>query len=575
MMYEIEGMEGGLLEFVTSKADEKILFSSAVNNLQRLNLFDSYTGDLEHIIYETKYNFGSFNFIDNNKKVFFSIINSSEICSHFIYDLASEYVEEILISDTVTDGMCMENVYYYVDRNSSSDQNNVFKLDLNTGKIDQIYEGTSGVSSILNVSPYGESAIISQMYSSTTFKALFYHSENIIDLHSISKLSSIQSVDFLNEKECMILGREEKGSLCIFRYIYPDQITKLAEGIEDESYCVLYNSDLNKWVNVVRKGVVDKLYILGEDFKLEKVILDGFKGVIHDIQKVGKDYLVSTSSVKERKNIYRIRSSGKVEKITSFSLYESSIIPSIETFRSKDGTSIETLLYKNNEYDEAPVIIYLHGGPHAANRYQFSILPQILVSEGFHVMLPNFRGSTCYGELFEKEVYGDWSTKPSEDIKATINFARKLGLSQDKFILFGASYGGYLSLICAGKYPDLISGVISMGGPTDLEAFIKHVPSSWSSMMKEWFPSKNSRSMSPLHYIEQYSSSTLLIYGEDDIRVPYQAAVEFHDELIKKNIDSTFVKLSGTGHDFSIATSQISEACTSFLTEVIEKEQLN
>ena len=70
----------------------------------------------------------------------------------------------------------------------------------------------------------------------------------------------------------------------------------------------------------------------------------------------------------------------------------------------------------------APLIVFSHGGPHAATGYSFDFKKQFFAARGYFVLDTNFRSSTNYGEAFKWATWGAWGNKDGEDVVSGIDY---------------------------------------------------------------------------------------------------------------------------------------------------------
>ena len=116
---------------------------------------------------------------------------------------------------------------------------------------------------------------------------------------------------------------------------------------------------------------------------------------------------------------------------------------------------IEAVVYGDSAH-AARVVLALHGGPEAAWQLTYEPLFQRLVAEGIAVVAPNQRGSTGYGAAHRDAIRGAWGGPDLADI---LHLGRVLiaerGPGTSRPILYGGSYGAYLSLLASAAAPDL------------------------------------------------------------------------------------------------------------------------
>ncbi|HYN09247.1 MAG TPA: prolyl oligopeptidase family serine peptidase, partial [Vicinamibacterales bacterium] len=98
-------------------------------------------------------------------------------------------------------------------------------------------------------------------------------------------------------------------------------------------------------------------------------------------------------------------------------------------WKSYDGTPIEGWLTHPYGYDRArgpyPLIVFSHGGPHAATGYSFDFKKQFFAANGYFVLDTNFRSSTGYGDAFKWATWGAWGDKDGQDVMSGVDAAIK------------------------------------------------------------------------------------------------------------------------------------------------------
>ena len=235
----------------------------------------------------------------------------------------------------------------------------------------------------------------------------------------------------------------------------------------------------------------------------------------------------------------------------------------------------EELGYKG----QRPVIYYIHGGPQGQERPDFSwfSMPiiQFLTLNGFAVFVPNVRGSTGYGLSFTKRVERDWGGKDMLDhIHSLGLLAKDERLDVTRAGVTGRSYGGYMTLTLASRYPDKWAAAVDMFGPYDLITNMQRMPVTWrpffASMMGD--PETESdflRERSPSTYIDDLKCPLLVMQGAHDPRVTEADSRDLVEHLrsIGKEVD--FIVFENEGHDVTRMENRIRayNAITDFFKE--------
>jgi dipeptidyl aminopeptidase/acylaminoacyl peptidase len=234
------------------------------------------------------------------------------------------------------------------------------------------------------------------------------------------------------------------------------------------------------------------------------------------------------------------------------------------SFESHDGLRISARLYRPSPElgfeGPRPLVYYVHGGPQSQERPNFAWfsmpLIQILTLEGFAVFVPNARGSTGYGLDYAKHVDRDWGGQDMLDhVHAMTEILPKDDLvDTSRAGVVGRSYGGYMTLMLASRYPDLWRGAVDMFGPYDLLTFGERIPETW----KPYFalalgdPEKDRDFIverSPRTRIDEISAPLLVIQGQNDPRVVEQESSDLVGHLrgIGKQVD--YLVFEDEGHD--------------------------
>lgn len=139
-------------------------------------------------------------------------------------------------------------------------------------------------------------------------------------------------------------------------------------------------------------------------------------------------------------------------------------------WRSVDGLEIQGWLYRASGRNVGTVVL-VHGGPtfHAEDRFNAQV--QYLVARGFHVLAPNYRGSTGFGLPFQESIKEDgWGGREQEDIRCGIEALIEAGVARPGRVgVTGTSYGGYSAWWAITHLPtDLVAAAAPICGMTDL-----------------------------------------------------------------------------------------------------------
>ncbi|MCP4896114.1 MAG: S9 family peptidase, partial [bacterium] len=207
---------------------------------------------------------------------------------------------------------------------------------------------------------------------------------------------------------------------------------------------------------------------------------------------------------------------------------------------STDGASVEGMLVKPPSFEPGrryPLVVWLHGGP--AYNWGFGGhldgWSQLLVSRGYLVLLPNFRGSSGYGMDWMMANVRDWGNGPLGDVMAGVDHLIKSGLVDgERLFLGGGSFGGYLSF-WALTQTDRFKAAFVRAGISDVAT--EHALTDEPSYLIGYYGATPYdepdlyREASPLTWVDRVKTPLLIIHGERDARVPLEQGLRFYDAL--------------------------------------------
>ena len=229
------------------------------------------------------------------------------------------------------------------------------------------------------------------------------------------------------------------------------------------------------------------------------------------------------------------------------------------SFKARDGLEIQGYLTVpvGGEAKNAPLIIYTHGGPYGVyDTWRFDQDTQILAAHGYAVLQVNYRGSGNHGHAFTAAGKREWGGKMQDDITDATRWAIQQGIADPKRIcLYGASYGGYASLMGVAKEPALYRCAAGYVGVYDLPTM--HTDgdirdnASGRTYLNEWIGSRQDvAQVSPTRLADRIKVPVFLAAGGEDERAPIQ-----HTEMMEKALRNAGVPVEALyypteGHGF-------------------------
>jgi dipeptidyl aminopeptidase/acylaminoacyl peptidase len=238
----------------------------------------------------------------------------------------------------------------------------------------------------------------------------------------------------------------------------------------------------------------------------------------------------------------------------------------VVTYRSFDGTPISaivTMPFNLKRDGSNPGIVIPHGGPTGQAQDGFSRDATALASRGYVVIQPNFRGSTGYGQVFQKANFKDLGGGDLKDTVAAKQFLVATGFVDAKKVgITGGSYGGFMTLMALGRTPGEFAAGVQLFGIINWRTMYRDEDAQLQAYQATLMGTPDSDpkvydASSPLTYIQAVKAPLLQLQGENDIRVPRGQAQEVADALKAKGNTVETVFYPAEGHGFYKRENQI------------------
>lgn len=225
-------------------------------------------------------------------------------------------------------------------------------------------------------------------------------------------------------------------------------------------------------------------------------------------------------------------------------------------WKGTDGTPIQGWLYQPKGTPRGTILL-VHGGPTGHSEDKFDLDVQALVSHGFIVLDPNYRGSTGFGLLFRESIKKEgWGGIEQDDIAEGARALISAGIAEaGKVGITGTSYGGYSSWCAITRYPkELIAAAAPICGMTDLVVdYYSTRPDlrPYSESMLGGKPDtamERYRERSPIHFVKNIEGKLLVVQGGRDPNVTPQNVHAVEVELQKHAIPYEVLMFEDEGH---------------------------
>jgi len=264
-------------------------------------------------------------------------------------------------------------------------------------------------------------------------------------------------------------------------------------------------------------------------------------------------HLVTVGNATSPGDVHLLRGNALTQLTRHYNyLQDTFLLPRQErvVWKGEDGVEVEGLLSYPLDYEPGkryPLVTQTHGGPASADHYGLGIGPTryhpVLAANGYAIFLPNYRGSTGYGDAFMRDMVGGYFRQSHLDVMTGIDHLIKIGLADpDRLIKMGWSAGGHMTnklITFTDRFKAASSGAgavnwIGMYAQSDVRTY--RTPWFGGTPWQENAPIDNYWDNSPLKDISKVNTPTLVFVGEQDVRVPLPQSVELYRALKSLNV---------------------------------------
>ncbi|HWZ44314.1 MAG TPA: S9 family peptidase [Candidatus Saccharimonadales bacterium] len=228
-------------------------------------------------------------------------------------------------------------------------------------------------------------------------------------------------------------------------------------------------------------------------------------------------------------------------------------------YKSTDGWAVDGFFVKPLGWQPGkkyPMILVIHGGPEGMYGVDWSHEFQVLAAKGWAVFFCNPRGSTGYGEKFERGEINNWGVMDYQDVMAGVDAALKQypWVDAEKLGVTGGSYGGYLTnwivshtnrfkaAVTLRSISNFISDEGTRDGAYGHEDYFKGIL--FDDFDQYW-------EASPLKYARNVRTPTLILHSDFDFRVPLEQGEQWFRALQHYGVPSELVLFPRENHNLT------------------------
>ena len=251
------------------------------------------------------------------------------------------------------------------------------------------------------------------------------------------------------------------------------------------------------------------------------------------------------------KDLFDYKNLGNVEEIW----YESSY----------DGKMIHGWIVKPPNFDSSkkyPLILEIHGGPHTNYGFHFSSEVQLFASKGYVVLYTNPRGSTSYGKEFANLIHHNYPSQDYDDLISGVDFVIEKGyIDESNLFVTGGSGGGVLTSWIVGKTDKFTAAVVAKP-VINWYSFVLYADNI-GYFYKYWFKDfpwddpESYLKRSPISYVGNVKTPTMVLTGEKDYRTPMAESEQFYAGLKLNKVETMLIRIPNANHGIASKPSNL------------------
>jgi len=437
----------------------------------------------------------------------------------------------------------------------------VVRLNINNGRTRTVLRGNNKIEGNFVADATGEVRAASGWNPSNDSIDLFARKQGesewqLVRQNSPKNRENFTFLGFSSEKPNQLYVNANLGEDKTGIYLYDLETGKYSERIFGLENVDVDGATFDKWGKLLGFNYTTKhpkRYLV--DAK-EQALYDGlegvFKGKFFRIASRSDDnnaLVIFTQSAKDPGTYFLLKDKKHLNKIGDRSpqlAAEHLADVKYVTYTTRDGRKTKAYVTIPQGKPPFSTVVMPHGGPWARDTNIYDEWTQVLASNGYLVVQPQFRGSSGYG--LEHWKAGDklWGLKMQDDMDDAALFLVEKGLAKkDKLALFGWSYGGYAGFVASMRENNIYQCSVAGAGVSDLNRI--NATLNESRFLKE-LQRPTIAGINPIEHVDKVNIPILVVHGDMDVRVPVKHSREFVEELKAKNKDHKYVELIDADH---------------------------
>lgn len=228
-------------------------------------------------------------------------------------------------------------------------------------------------------------------------------------------------------------------------------------------------------------------------------------------------------------------------------------------YDSVGGFKVQGWIVKPPDFDPSkkyPLMLYIHGGPHAMYGVGFNFEFQNHAAEGYVVLYTNPRGSTGYGKAFGNAINNKYPGQDYDDLMNGVDAVLKKGyIDERNMFVTGGSGGGVLTAWIVG-HTDRFAAAVAMKPVINWYSFVGTTDGAdWYYNFRKlpWEDPSEHLQRSPITYVGNVKTPTMVLTGDLDLRTPLEQTEQYFRALKIRKVPTAMVRLAGEYHGFNAA----------------------
>jgi dipeptidyl aminopeptidase/acylaminoacyl peptidase len=230
------------------------------------------------------------------------------------------------------------------------------------------------------------------------------------------------------------------------------------------------------------------------------------------------------------------------------------------TFKSTGGHTVEGWIMKPSGLKKGkkyPMAVEIHGGPRGVFGNALMHEHQVLAGRGYAVMYINPWGSGGYTEDYQAGLPGHYGEQDYADIMEAVDYCLKTyaWVDGERLACLGGSYGGYMTNWIV-THTTRFKAAVTMRSISNWVSFFGTSDIGWTFGRREmlgtpWDNEEEFMAKSPIRYVKNVKTPTLIIHSEEDYRCPMEQGEQFYTALKYLGVPTEFVRFPGENHELS------------------------